>query len=182
MNQPLGGYLYLMLAVSVFTALLSAGYKNQFAISGRISEYYCFIGSLLFSISTFVYFVLFLLKPSADLRWISYTLFLIIPLLILNVGIAIRAIYYKWDRVKLSERLRLIFGMPENMKYFAKPLPRTDLIVSGTLGYTISLVFSVIYGSNDVLLAIMATLSELFLVLAPLSLHTPFGRIGKERN
>jgi len=157
------------LLVAILSVLLARGYLNQYKLSGRISEYYTAIGSFLFSISCFAYFIDLTINPNKNIEWLSIILFLIIPAGIFITGEIIRAIVYGYDnRPPLLYRLRLIFGIPKGERINTKIFKRKDLLYLGITGYAIALILSSVYSPKDFLIITMAFLSELFLVIAPL--------------
>ncbi len=168
MNQPLGFYLYLILVAGIILVLFSFGYLNQYKLYGRKSEYYCFAGTVLLGISSLGSFFGILLKPKFNAGWIFYLLFFIIPLVIFNIGIGIRIVYYNWDRAGFKERVRLIFGIPENKKYLLKSIPAIRSVYYGIAGYTTMLILSVVFTVKNPIIIIITFLSEFILVSVPL--------------
>ncbi len=171
---------YLFLLLGGAGILFALSFWNQYRLTNRISEYYEAVGAFMFSICSLAYFIAFTVNPNENFGWLSIWLYLIIPAIIFNVGIAIRAIVYGFDdRPPVLERLRLIFGIPEDKRPLVKSFQRKDLLYSGITGYVIALVLSLAYGPKDFLIVAIAVLSEIFLVVAPLKLASRNSEKGK---
>ncbi len=171
---------YLFLLLGGAGILFALSFWNQYRLTNRISEYYEAIGAFMFSISSLAYFVALTINPNENFGWPSIWLYLIIPAIIFNAGIAIRAIVYGFDnRPPVLERLRLIFGIPKDKRPLVKSFQRKDLLYSGITGYVIALVLSLAYGPKDFLIIVITVLSELFLIVAPLKLVNKNSDKGK---
>ena len=171
---------YLFLLIGSAGTLFTLSFWNQYRLTERISEYYEAIGAFMLSTTFLAYFIALTLNPDKNPGWLFIWLYMIIPGIIFNAGIAIRVISCGFDnRPPVLERLRLIFGIPKDKHPAMKSFQRKDLLYSGITGYVIALVLSLAYGPKDFLIVAMVILSESFLVVAPLKLASKNLEKGK---
>ncbi len=164
--------LSIFLIVAAICAPVGYGTWNQYRLYGRICAYYKSVAAFMIFASSLAYFFTYLVNPNKNIGWLSISLFLIIPAIILNVGIAIEMIRYGGTGLRFKERIRLMFGIPKEKRSALFPVPNRHLIYSGFVGYVIALILSVIYSPKDFLIISAVVLSELFIVVAPLKLES----------